>query len=187
MLEIRVRPPTGASEAIEVRIRALLRARSVRRIVPDAVLLPRELLLAVRERARLTAARQQRGRVEEERVVAASFRREKDRRLYGIAIWLDTQPIVVELEHRAVSEPFVGVEVQRRDACNVPPSGNSAALGPCGPIIALLSTDTRGERGSRCEREHATVEEASKRHGTITPADWRREGAAGPPRHLSVS
>src|SRR5690242_21765366 len=89
MLEIRVRPPAGASEAIEVRIRALLRARIVRRVVPDAVIRLRELLLAARERARPPAAGQQRGRVEEERVVAASFRREKDRRLYGIAIWLD--------------------------------------------------------------------------------------------------
>src|SRR5690348_9246317 len=185
MLKIGCGSEAGAAEAVKIGIRSPFGARVIGYVVSDAVIGLRQLLLPAGERAHAPVAREQRRRVEEYRVVAAAFGREEHGGLYGIAIWLDADAVVVKLDDGTVAEALVGVEVEGWYTGDVPAARNPAAVGARGAIVALLCF-AAGGKGGECGQGEA-ADTASNAHGAVSPCEsWQPEAVGGPSGGASV-
>src|SRR4029077_13021451 len=102
------------------------------------------LLFATCEGTQAPTAWQQDWGIEENRDVLTAAAGQQHGRLDREAVRLNTGAVVVELEGGADTESFIGVEVERRHAGDVPTFGNPRHSGARGPIVALLSPERGG-------------------------------------------
>ena len=122
VLEVEPEAVARAAVTIEVPCAAALDVRVVQRGVADAVVRRGELLLVPREPGNPPFATGTRRRIVEQRVVTPPFGGEEHGGLERPPVRRAVAVVRVEREDRSVPEPFVGIEVERRDAGYLDPA-----------------------------------------------------------------